>query len=244
MHETKSHEWNSFVTLTYDDEHLPEDHSVDLRDFQLFAKRLRKIRKFRYYHCGEYGERYGRPHYHVCLFGIDFSKDRVPVEKTPRGDQLYQSDILDSVWKQGRARIGALTFESAAYVARYIMDKRTGAEALEHYEHINTVTGEISTLKPEYCSMSKKPGLGAGWVRKNIKDVYPSDQVIVRGHPTRPPKFYDGQYELENPEGFEKLKKSRKKKAAKIKPADQTHARLLQREACLKGRLKGLKKTL
>jgi len=75
MHEASQWDNNVFVTLTYDDEHLPEDQGLDVSEFQRFAKRLRKARpddKVRYFHCGEYGEQLQRPHYHALVFNVDF----------------------------------------------------------------------------------------------------------------------------------------------------------------------------
>ena len=136
MHEAQLHESNAFITLTYADEHLPQDRSLDKREFQLFIKRLRKSiqpQRLRYFHCGEYGAKLGRPHYHACLFGFDFpDKELQRYSKT--GEKLYRSDLLDSAWQnKGWALIGEVTFQSAAYVARYITKKITGEAAHDHY---------------------------------------------------------------------------------------------------------------
>ncbi len=75
MHEAQLHENNCFITLTYDNTHLPSDGSLHYKDFQLFIKRLRKKfgnTRIRYYMAGEYGENFGRPHFHACIFGHDF----------------------------------------------------------------------------------------------------------------------------------------------------------------------------
>ncbi len=238
MHEAKTHEANCFVTLTFDDEHLPQDESLDLRIWQTFIKRLRKTgRKVRFYHCGEYGDLYGRPHYHACLFGTAFAADAKPYSRTKHGDQLYSSATLDKLWQhQGKALIGALTFESAAYVARYCMKKITGPMAQKHYLWLCESTGEIVDRKPEYATMSRRPGIGKAWYDKWKADVYPSDEVIINGRSTRPPKFYDGQYELDDPVGHAKLKAKRKKAAAKHS-ADQTLERLATKSICLEARL-------
>ena len=94
LHESKSHEDNCFITLTYDDEHLPRDRSLDVKVFQDFIKRMRKkVGKFRYFHCGEYGEKEFRPHFHACIFGYDFP-DKKFLKRTKTGSNLYRSDSL------------------------------------------------------------------------------------------------------------------------------------------------------
>ena len=119
MHELKDWQCASFVTLTYDDKHLPKDNSLDKRDLQLFFKRLRenlKGHKIKYFACGEYGEQYGRPHYHIIIFGIDKEKHTSYVEKS---------------WSLGFVMLGSVTVDSANYVARYTVrseERRVGKE--------------------------------------------------------------------------------------------------------------------
>lgn len=209
MHEAQLHEENSFLTLTFDDDHL-ESPSLNKRDFQLFMKRLRKKfkkKKIRYYHCGEYGEKFGRPHHHACLFGLDFP-DKKLFKITKRGDRLYTSDILNSLWGHGYCIIGDLTFESAAYVARYVTKKITGKKAGDHYERV-TPDGEILSLEPEYNSMSRRPGIGFPWIEKYLSDVYPHDEVVIRGKKCRPPRFYDKYIEKHYPSLYENIKINR-----------------------------------
>lgn len=191
VHESSLHECNSFITLTYSPQDLPSDGSVNVRDWQLFAKKLRKqCGKFRYFHCGEYGSTTWRPHYHACIFGLDFASDRVLWKD--KGDyKLFRSPTLDKVWGKGHTSVGNLTYKSAAYVARYIMKKVTGEHAAEYYRRVNLSTGEETQLKPEYITMSRRPGLGRGWYDKYKTDVYPSDFCVVEGTQLRPPKFYD-----------------------------------------------------
>lgn len=213
MHEAQTHTKNCFVTLTYKDEFLPNDGGLVVSDWQLFAKRLRKHlakrnppERFRFYHCGEYGETHGRPHYHALLFGINFEEDREQCAITKRGDhKLYRSATLESIWTAGNSWIGEVTFESAAYVARYIMKKRTGKDAEYYYQG----------LKPEYTTMSRRPGIGKAWYEKYGEETYRHDSVIVRGRESPPPKYYDGLYELDKPDQFETIKSNRVKTALK-----------------------------
>lgn len=203
MDEAQMHKNNSFITLTFNDKNLPKDGSLDVRHFQLFMKKLRKTIKqsVRYYHCGEYGEKFGRPHYHACLFGYGFP-DKYLFKLTNTGFKLYRSPILERVWPFGNSMIGDVTFESAAYVARYVMKKITGEMADEHY--VNKRTGELR--KPEYTTMSRRPGIGFSWFEKYSKDVFPSGTKVVRGVEVRCPRYYDQLYEKRDPVGFAKLK--------------------------------------
>lgn len=194
MHEAQLHEENCFLTLTYDDAHLPPGGSLVLRDFVLFMKKLRRVvspRRFSYFHCGEYGEQLGRPHYHALLFGLDFP-DKVARKRSAGGSQIFTSAILDRIWRMGQCMIGALTFESAAYCARYSLKKITGPGAREHYTRI-TEDGEIVELRPEYVTMSRRPGIGKRWFERFGAEVYPADEVIARGQAARPPRYYDKQ---------------------------------------------------
>ena len=101
--------------------------------------------------------------------------------------------MLTKLWGKGHCSVGALTFESAAYVSRYIMKKVNGKLAKFHYEAIDYETGEIFNLKPEYVTMSRMPGIASEWFKRFHRDVYANkkDFITVRGRKMRPPKFYD-----------------------------------------------------
>lgn len=238
VHEATLHKENSFITLTYNDENLPERSQLVLKHWQNFAKRLRKSSgPFRFYHCGEYGETTGRPHYHACLFGLDFPDKQL--WKMNNGVPLYVSEKLNKVWGMGYCVIGDVTFESAAYVARYIMKKVNGKNAEDHYSRIDSDTGEIYKLKPEYTTMSRRPGIAAGWFKKWKDDVYPHDRVVIRGKEMRPPKFYDRIYEITNPIEFEEIKYKRHE-AAQKHVDNNTPERLEVRKAVQEARLNNL----
>lgn len=243
-HEAQLHGDNCFLTLTYNNQHLPADGSLDVRVFQLFMKRLRKKygAGIRFYHCGEYGEQFGRPHYHACIFGFDFP-DKKLWKTTDRGDRLYRSESLEELWPFGHSSIGEVNFQSAAYVARYIMKKVNGDRAAEHYTRVDPETGEVTHLKPEYTTMSRRPGIGHGWYEKYKDDVFPHDYVVMRGKKIKPPKYYDKMYEVAYPEDFAKLKSLRKRKAKKHVD-DQTPERLEVRETVQLSKLKQLHRSV
>lgn len=208
MHEAELYSQNCFITLTYDEAHLPKSGSLDVAEWQRFMKRLRKHvgGGVRFYHCGEYGEQFGRPHYHALLFGYDFS-DKVLLKEVG-GVKLFTSETLSKLWGKGFATCGAVTMESAAYVARYVMKKITGEAAAEHY----------GGRKPEYTTMSRRPGVGRAWFEKFSGDVFPSDEVIVNGRSCKPPRYYDNLLEKAMPEMLEAVKRERVKEGNKLVP--------------------------
>lgn len=210
MHEAQFHTANSFITLTYSPEHLPADRSLNKRHLQLFVKRLRKLTNtpIRYFACGEYGEKYSRPHYHALIFGYDFPDKEYFFSSN--GVAVFKSEFLDSVWGKGYCTVGDLTFESAAYTARYCVKKFTGARARENYFYIDDYGQFFDNLQPEFAVMSLKPGIGRDWLDSFYMDVYPSDQLVIKRKDRyvamKPPRYYDSVYSLIEPEIFAQLK--------------------------------------
>lgn len=196
------HTANAFLTLTYSDDHLPADRSLDHSHFQLFMKRLRHLEPVRFYMCGEYGETTDRPHYHACLFGIDFSKDQQFFTTNPQGDDVFTSKTLDGLWRLGHCTVGAVTLQSAGYCTRYIVQKKTG--------DLGTLTYGART--PPYNRMSLRPGLGAGWLARFRPDILTGDYAVTTdGHKDRVPRYYDKLNERYlGPEQFEAIKLARK----------------------------------
>lgn len=296
MHEAQLHENNSFITLTISDDqsHLPLQKRISTNtlrksDFQRFMKRLRDKRDYRadghigYYYCGEYGEKYQRPHYHACLFNCDFP-DKYLYKITDTGEHLFRSPELEKLWPYGFSTIGNVTFESAAYVARYITKKITGEHALSVYggsdNIINKHTGEILDdhthlivekerkdgtkyfklqMKPEltrvitydrfpeYTDMSKNPAIGLNWIKKYHTDVYPSDELILRGKKIRPARYYDKFYSEAYSEKFDEIKQCREDKIFELQqlhPEEFKPERMLVKHEIALRRIKKLKRSL
>ncbi|AXH74791.1 MAG: replication initiator protein [Microviridae sp.] len=244
VHEAQMHEENSFITLTYSDDFLPEHSTLVPRHFDLFMKKLRKAiepRQVRYYMCGEYGENFGRPHYHAILFGLDFP-DKEVHQRTSKGI-TWVSPFLAQLWGMGFCTVGAVTFESAAYCARYVIKKQLGKKAAAHYTKIDRDTGEVIHRVPEYARMSRRPGLGSDWIEKYVDDVYPSDCVILRGRPYEVPGFYDRRLAARAPQALEAIKAERVA-YAESHEANNTRARLAVREKVQVSKLKLLKREL
>jgi len=248
-HEASLHERNSFLTLTYDDEHLPADRSLDVEHWQKFAKRLRKrIGPFRFFHVGEYGEENLRPHYHALVFGHDFAEGQ-QMRPNEGGFKYWTNPILESAWPLGHHLVGHLTPETVGYVCRYTLKKilGTSTEAKERrqreYERVDLATGETWTVKPPYATMSrggrekKDGGIGARWIERFKSDVFPDDHVVIQGRKHRVPRFYTNKLEQLDPGMAERVKVRRGKSAAR-RADDNTPERRQVREECTKAKTK------
>jgi hypothetical protein len=238
LHEAKLWPVNSYVTLTYNDESLPPGQSLCLRDVQLFLKRLRKARepaRIRFFLGGEYGEINGRPHYHALLFNVGFP-DRLYFGDNKRGERLYVSAELASLWSSGgrelgHCTIGEVSFDSAVYCAKYALKKVTGEIASEHYEFID-IDGVVYDRRPEFAVMSRRPGIGAGYYERYGSEVRAHDSVVISGMEVRPPRFYDDKSKVIAPDLFDRFKRKRKRLAV-LNKSDNTSERLRVKEVLM-----------
>lgn len=248
MMELQYHEHNYFVTLTYDDLHVPYSEYVDddsglitpmytllKEDVQLFMKRLRKRYsvlsddKIRFYLAGEYGESTARPHYHMILFGCDIP-DLKFYKETPLGDSLYTSDWLSRIWNKGHVVVGDVTPESCNYVARYITKKQYGSSA-EYYDKYN--------ILPEFTLMSRKPGIGRLFYDDNKEKISKFDFIPLStesgGVKVFTPRYFDKLLESDDPVLYEKRKDIKRKfsddfKAAKLEQTSKRYEDMLRTE--------------
>lgn len=236
MLEAKKYSCNWFVTLTYDDFHLPYgslnvvdktsgefferdslNPSLNKNHFSKFMKDFRRYCSYHYNHtgvryfgCGEYGSLSARPHMHLILFNVpeQLQSDLKFWKNTSTGDAIFTSEKLDSIWKFGLSCVGDVSFQSAAYVARYIMKKQTGDGASIYFEN---------GIEPEFCLMSRKPGLGREWFDNNKDHCYEFDEIYVPYKDTAravpPPHYFDKLYELEDAETFRAIKEHRRELA-------------------------------
>lgn len=242
-HEAKMHDHNSFVTLTFDDKHLPASGSVTLSDVQQFMWRLRKWnrhhnddRRIKFFACGEYGENLLRPHYHALLFGQLFPDQKI--WQTKKSGTLYRSNILEKLWPFGFSTIGRVNYKTAAYTARYAMKKVTGEMADDHYLRPHPLTGELARVETEFITMSKNPGLGSSWFDRFKADCYPSDYLIVDGRKHPIPRYYDNKLASEH---LSILKIARKRKIHRPQAvANTTPERLKVREKVTMARVSRL----
>lgn len=214
--EAQCHKQNSFLTLTYADEHLPFAGQLEKEHVQLFLKRLRISldrkygKKIRFYYVGEYGDRTNRPHYHILLFGHDFSIDRTFLKKTRKGYPIYTSPTLSDAWPYGHANIGEFNFESAAYCARYCLKKQVGKKnPLYEDVYCDIETGEVIRRVPEFGQPSTRPGIGAEWYARFGADVRRTDFVIMRNKKMLPPRYFDKLTQKDFEEDYLRIKDDR-----------------------------------
>ncbi len=247
-HEASLYEDNAFVTLTYNDDSLPHGGTLVRRDLTLFLKRLRKKENrsknntIRFYGCGEYGAELARPHYHLCLFNYR-PTDLTPYSKNANGDILHSSEELDSIWQKGFTQTGDVTFQSAGYIARYIMKKINGDQATNHYEKVDPVTGEIYALLPEFPAMSRASGIGTPWLKKYNREIYDYEECVIKGRRKKIPTAYDRIFEEMEPDRFVLIKANRKR-AARNNAANNTSNRLRVREAVQLAKIAKLERNL
>jgi len=247
IHEAQTQEENGkescFLTLTYDNDHLPKNGSLNFKHFQNFMKLLRKepnVPKIKYFHCGEYGDKTHRPHYHALLFGYNFPDKEYHC--TRDGNTAYISSQLKRLWKHGLHEIGNLTFASAAYTARYILKKQYGEEADVHYNQVTELepdTGEIlqmEHIQPEYTTMSN--GIGSDWYDKYAHtDVWVDDSIIVdpqdgtKPFYARVPRYYREKLKESNPDKYNYFRAIRIAKALS-NPQELLWERLETKEFC------------
>lgn len=219
--------------------------------------------KIKYFACGEYTEKKlrpigpfdpslyigegQRPHYHAIIFGYDFGDKEL--WSVRNDNRIYTSDILSDLWGKGHCTVGAVTFESAAYVARYSLKKVNGKLAqkidpvtgLLPYERVCPITGNITEVEQERVQMSN--GIGKDFYTKYRNDIYPRDQMVINGYAKRPPRYYDKLYDAEEPAELEAIK-DRRVQRAKNHAADNTPARLRDREKVKLAQISQLKREL
>jgi len=240
--ESQQHDKSCFLTLTYDDNHVPDNGTLVPSHLTTFFRDLRSRlnyygkEKIKYFACGEYGDQTSRPHYHLALFGPfdtqSVDPDRSETEPARSGERQFTHSDISSVWGHGLHRYSELTFESAAYVARYVLKKITGASSEAHY----------SGRAPEFQRSSN--GLGRSHFERWSEDIYPEDHVVLPGRGAfMPPPYFDRLLEKVDPGLYAKVKKAREDAQEKITP-DEWFKGVYQRHLSLEVRKLVTEKTL
>lgn len=178
--EAKRAHTTAFITLTYSDEHLPANQSLQKSDIQKFFKRLRKNidswenfpNKIKYYAVGEYGTNTHRPHYHLILFNAPTFHLDNPV-------------LLEKLWNLGHVRIDPCNSATIGYVTGYVM-KKTSSGTYKHFSTTYNIYKQryetkfkISNINPddprdpEFSIMSKH--LGDNYLTDDVRNYHTSN---------------------------------------------------------------------
>ena len=242
----------SFLTLTFNDDMLnrrENPHSVNKTAFRSWLKRLRFAikekynREIRVIYCGEYGDKWKRPHYHMIVYGFNFPDKYVFKYNRVHGISCmyYRSPFLEEIWSPAHSKesfgfsvIGDVTFESSAYVARYIMKKQYGYMASKVYKD----------KEKEFFGASRMPGIGASYLDLYYKDIFNSGYIVLpNGNKTSIPRYYINRLENLDNELYNCYKLDRQNKMIEnlfVENLEEARVRLLVREEFKKNRLLNL----
>lgn len=202
MLEAKYHESSIFLTLTYDDIHLPKNMDLCHSDFQLFMKRLRKRfphLKLRFVMCGEYGEQTARPHYHAIIFGL-VVPDLEEFGQSKNGEVTYTSQIMSDLWGLGFVHVGIGSEDAFGYVASYLAKDTVGDYVSDQFRLIDPTTGLYVDRKKPYLRSSNRKGIGYQFYKDYWQDMFPSDELIIDGVKYAPPQYFTDQLAKDQPE--------------------------------------------
>lgn len=240
--EASQWEYNWFITFTYDDDHLPKAEEMqddkgniytdngfwngylEPRHMTLFLKTLRERWKrwydhdnIRFYYCGEYGDRFKRPHYHALMFNLPIEQqDLIFYKKTRDGNILYKCPKIEELWGKGYVVVAQLNWSTAAYTARYVMKKITGEESSEYYAK----RGQTQ----EFVRMSRMPGIARQFYEDHKDEIYKTDEIILKVTGQKPgkikvPSYYDRIYDIDYPSDMQRVKEIRKENALNAQKA-------------------------
>lgn len=235
-HEASCWTHNAFLTLTYDDDHLPWHGSLCSKLPRRFIRYLRRNmvgvecapgsskRPIRYFGCGEYGTQRSRAHYHLLLFNVRFDD----VQKY--GRDTYTSSLVSRLWPFGTHLIGNVTPSSASYVAGYALKKVSQWERERKYDVVEFDTGEVVSRLPEFAMMSLKPPIGYYWYQKYKKELR-HGYVVADGSRVAVPRLYRDKLAVDAPAIHEEMSWNKYSQAKRFDPADRTEERLAVREA-------------
>lgn len=179
MQELKKHDAACFATLTYDGEHYEElldDQGIARlckKDLQDFWKRLRKKRSVRYFCCGEYGDQFGRPHYHAIIYGV-----------SPQ-----EHDLIEESWQNGQVKLGTVTPDSCNYVAKYMTKKLRG-------KSLEAKLSEDPDFQNEFVLMSRRPGIGGDLDDDMVNFIKETGFIYRKGFRSALPRYYKEKYDI------------------------------------------------
>lgn len=251
--EAESYSENWFLTITYDQDHLPEAGTMidpktgeemgqnpfgtlKPKDWTLFLKRLRQYYKRKYNHegirmmaCGEYGEQYSRPHYHAIMYNLPLHNMAFHTYNENH-EALYRCLELEEIWGKGMIVAADVNWNTCAYVARYIT-KKVGLPTQEEYY-------KCLGVAPEFFRMSRKPGIGRTYFETHKDEIYKKDCLTIQKYgggkmKVRPPKYYDKLYDKINHDEFERLKTKRRKGSEEIRKVKYIQTTALKKDSLI-----------
>jgi hypothetical protein len=231
------HKENCFITLTLDQQNYTP--GLNYHDFKKFIRRLVAEKgPTRYFMCGEYGDKYKRPHYHAILFGQNFH-DRKNYGSVDTSQQL------EKLWGKGYTSVGDATHQSAGYVARYTVKKMFGPNTDNHYTRVDLRTGECVRVVPEFAQMSRRPGIGMKFLEKYWPEIYEARDgvILTKGRKHKAPRQYD-KWLQENKTELKEWKDYERYINAKQFIEDTTPKRLATRELIAMENMKRKMRTL
>lgn len=222
-----------FVTLTQDDEHCPEDFGLCYSDVQRFFDRVRKRAKFRYFVAGEYGERSGRPHYHVLFFGLDLPDARSQFE-TSQGHEVFASPFLTAAWGRGLVDVRRMGAENIEYTSQYVLKgaklRRDGGKFVKN---VDSETGEVFKVPAPFVQMSRRPGIGRRWIERFHADVTAWDALILPGGARQAvPRYFQRWLKEERSDDWADIEARRYRLSFGRDPNERSEARLAVKEFC------------
>lgn len=208
QHEARYFDRKSFLTLTFNDEHLPESPEAARREINLFQKRFRKHygAGHRFFGAMELGERNKRIHAHLLVYGEDFRADAFPVPGGSYEHALWSNPVLQRLWPFGFSSVGELNEKTAAYVAGYVCAKATRPRLVSV---VHPVTGEVrqwpTLYRPFYPS---RPALGIRFFDDFAEDVW-SGLRARGGARLRTPAAYSKRMKVIDPDRYEQAVEDR-----------------------------------
>lgn len=243
------HENAWFLTLTYDDEHVPwsynnglginkwtgeveiENLTLNYDDLEGFWKRLRRYiqyhkkgnKKIVYYAAGEYGGTTHRPHYHAIVYDLPIKKDELKEYKRKKGAVYYNCEWINKVWGLGFVVLSPATWNSMSYTAGYTTKKIYGKEGKEFYKELG--------ILPEDNRMSLKPGIGAQYYYDHAEEIYSKDQIQLKnGKICKPPRYFDKLFDLEHSNAKPLTEKQEKEIEETTEKAESEELKAIKRE--------------
>ena len=218
-----------FVTLTYDNEHIPGvnhetgevvrgamylrrkkepdlaiNQTLWYEDIQNFLKRLRKAYsgQLRYFVAGEYGEKTGRPHYHMILFG--YQPEKLEPYSKVKPDEYMVDSRITRCWGLGIHNLINPTQGGYSYVAGYVT-KKFDDETLEHIKN---------GLRPPFAQMSRDPGLGYKYYQEHKDEIWKKGYIqLDNGKRASIPRYFQEMQRIEDPKILWELKKRNQQRA-------------------------------